>query len=125
MSAEPKTLFALTIAGGRGERLKPLTDAIPKPMVPIEGEPLLLHQARLLMRGGVTDIARPIPTLTAWSPPMRTASSASSPKRLICRFGSTAACMLCNAQLNRFCRAKATTKIQPFLTWRDKANWSL
>jgi len=56
MSAAPKSLFALTIAGGRGERLKPLTDAIPKPMVPIEGEPLLLHQARLLMRGGVTDI---------------------------------------------------------------------
>ena len=51
-----KRLFALTIAGGKGERLRPLTNDIPKPMVPIEGEPLLLHQARMLMKGGVTDI---------------------------------------------------------------------
>ncbi len=46
----------MTIAGGRGERLQPLTDQICKPMVPVNGTPLLQHQARWLCDNGVTDI---------------------------------------------------------------------
>ena len=34
-------MWALTIAGGRGERLQPLTNDICKPMVPVNGLPLL------------------------------------------------------------------------------------
>ena len=49
-------MWALTIAGGRGERLRPLTDGICKPMVPVNGAPLLQHQARWLCENGVTDI---------------------------------------------------------------------
>ena len=49
-------MWALTIAGGRGERLRPLTDGICKPMVPINGAPLLQHQAHWLCENGVTDI---------------------------------------------------------------------
>ena len=49
-------MWALTIAGGRGERLKPLTDDICKPMVPVNGVPLLQHQASWLCANGVTDI---------------------------------------------------------------------
>ncbi len=49
-------LFAITIAGGRGERLKPLTDSLPKPMVPINGRPLIHHQIERLLKNGVTDV---------------------------------------------------------------------
>ncbi len=49
-------MFALTIAGGRGERLRPLTDTLPKPMVPVGGRPLIAYQADWLVRQGVTDI---------------------------------------------------------------------
>ena len=49
-------MWALTIAGGRGERLQPLTDNICKPMVPVNGVPLLQHQASWLCDNGVTDI---------------------------------------------------------------------
>ena len=49
-------MWAMTIAGGRGERLQPLTDRICKPMVPVNGAPLLQHQAHWLCANGVTDI---------------------------------------------------------------------
>ena len=49
-------MWAMTIAGGRGERLQPLTDQICKPMVPVNGVPLLQHQAHWLCSNGVTDI---------------------------------------------------------------------
>ena len=49
-------MYALILAGGRGERLRPLTDTIPKPMVPLCGKPILWHQVQWLKMGGVTDI---------------------------------------------------------------------
>ncbi len=51
-----RDLYALAIAGGRGERLKPLTDNLPKPMVPVAGRPLISYQAAWLVKQGVTDI---------------------------------------------------------------------
>ena len=48
--------YALTIAGGRGERLKPLTDNLPKPMVPVNGRPMLSYQVEWMRSQGVTDI---------------------------------------------------------------------
>ena len=47
---------AMILAAGRGERLRPLTDRIPKPMLPITGEALIVHQIRWLRRAGITDI---------------------------------------------------------------------
>ena len=49
-------MYALILAGGRGERLRPLTDTLPKPMVPVSGKPILWHQVQWLKLGGVTDV---------------------------------------------------------------------
>lgn len=47
---------AMILAAGRGRRLQPLTDRMPKPMVPIGGQPLIVHQLRWLRRAGVRDL---------------------------------------------------------------------
>ena len=49
-------MYALILAGGKGERLRPLTDTLPKPMVPVCGKPILEHQVEWLKVGGVTDV---------------------------------------------------------------------
>lgn len=49
-------MYALILAGGKGERLRPLTDTLPKPMVPVCGKPILEHQVEWLKSGGVTDV---------------------------------------------------------------------
>ena len=49
-------MYALIIAGGKGERLRPVTDSIPKPMIPVAGKPILEHQINWLKHAGVTDI---------------------------------------------------------------------
>jgi len=49
-------LKALFLAGGMGTRLKPLTDHLPKPMVPVMGVPLLERTIRELKRCGVNEI---------------------------------------------------------------------
>ena len=45
---------AILLAGGRGQRLRPLSDVRPKPLVPIGDEPLLRRTLRGLAAGGVT-----------------------------------------------------------------------
>ncbi|WP_026945876.1 nucleotidyltransferase family protein [Algoriphagus marincola] len=47
---------ALIMAGGRGERLKPLTDIIPKPLLKIGDKPILEHNIDRLASFGVDDI---------------------------------------------------------------------
>ena len=49
-------MYALILAGGKGERLRPLTDSMPKPMVPVCDKPILLHQIEWLKPLGVTDV---------------------------------------------------------------------
>jgi NDP-sugar pyrophosphorylase family protein len=49
-------MYALILAGGKGERLRPLTDTLPKPMVPLGGKPILEHQVEWLRQAGVTDV---------------------------------------------------------------------
>ena len=46
----------LILVGGRGERLKPLTDKLPKPMLLVAGKPVLQHQIELLRKHGLTKI---------------------------------------------------------------------
>lgn len=47
---------ALFLAGGKGTRLKPLTDDIPKSMVPVMNKPLLERSMENLIRYGIRDI---------------------------------------------------------------------
>lgn len=47
---------AVILAAGRGSRLAPLTDSIPKCMVPVAGKPLLHRQVAALRAGGATEI---------------------------------------------------------------------
>jgi mannose-1-phosphate guanylyltransferase len=47
---------ALLLAAGRGTRLRPLTDAVPKCLVDINGRPLLDYWIELLSRGGIVEI---------------------------------------------------------------------
>lgn len=48
---------AMIMAAGLGTRLWPLTDFIPKPMVPILNRPVMEHIVRLLARHGVRQVA--------------------------------------------------------------------
>ncbi len=47
---------AIILAGGLGRRLKPLTDRIPKPLLPIKGKPLLEWVILNLRKHEITDI---------------------------------------------------------------------
>ena len=47
---------ALILAAGYGSRLAPLTDDIPKSLVPVNGKPILLKQLENLYDAGITDI---------------------------------------------------------------------
>lgn len=47
---------AVILAGGLGTRLWPLTQAFPKPMVPVAGVPYLEHQLRMLAEQGIREI---------------------------------------------------------------------
>jgi glucose-1-phosphate cytidylyltransferase len=45
---------AILLCGGKGERLRPFTDSLPKALVPLNGQPLLYHLLRYLSAEGVT-----------------------------------------------------------------------
>jgi len=47
---------AVIMAGGFGTRLRPLTANMPKPMVPIAGQPVMEHIVKLLKKYNITDI---------------------------------------------------------------------
>ncbi len=47
---------AVILAGGQGTRLKPITDYIPKPLIPINNTPILEWQIRYLKKFGINDI---------------------------------------------------------------------
>ena len=47
---------AVVMAGGAGSRLRPLTIARPKPMVPMVNKPVIAHILDLLKRHGITDV---------------------------------------------------------------------
>jgi NDP-sugar pyrophosphorylase family protein len=44
------------LAGGLGTRLRPVTETVPKPMVPVAGKPFLHHQLAMLAKNGFTRV---------------------------------------------------------------------
>ncbi|RLI11641.1 nucleotidyltransferase, partial [Candidatus Bathyarchaeota archaeon] len=51
-----RALKALILAGGRGKRLRPYTEHVPKVMVEVAGKPILFWQIEWLKAHGVRDI---------------------------------------------------------------------
>lgn len=47
---------AMILAAGRGERLRPLTDRVPKPLIPVAGRPLIEHHLLALAAAGIEDV---------------------------------------------------------------------
>ena len=47
---------AMILAAGRGERMRPLTDHTPKPLLPVAAKPLIVWHIENLVRSGITDI---------------------------------------------------------------------
>jgi len=47
---------AIILAGGLGERLRPLTDKTPKPLLPIKGKPIMQYAIENLKKSSITDI---------------------------------------------------------------------
>ncbi|MBX9587030.1 MAG: nucleotidyltransferase family protein [Gammaproteobacteria bacterium] len=47
---------AMILAAGRGARLRPLTDNCPKPLLPVSGRPLIVHQIEALAASGFTNL---------------------------------------------------------------------
>ena len=53
---------AIVLAAGRGQRMRPLSDATPKPLLEVHGKPLIAWHLEALARGGV----RQVVVNTAW-----------------------------------------------------------
>jgi len=53
---------AMILAAGRGERMRPLTDTCPKPLLKVRGRPLIDYHLDALGRGGFRDVV----VNTAW-----------------------------------------------------------
>jgi len=47
---------AMLLAAGKGERLRPLTDRIPKPLVEVRGKPLIAWHLERLAAAGLTEV---------------------------------------------------------------------
>ena len=52
MSPAPHHVPALLLAAGRGERMRPLTDTTSKPLLQVQGQPLLQWHLAALQEAG-------------------------------------------------------------------------
>jgi N-acetyl-alpha-D-muramate 1-phosphate uridylyltransferase len=47
---------AMILAAGRGERMRPLTDHTPKPLLSVAGKPMIVHTIEQLVQAGYTEL---------------------------------------------------------------------
>ena len=47
---------AVILAGGRGKRLRPITDYVPKPLIPIKNIPIIEWQIKYLKKFGISEV---------------------------------------------------------------------
>ncbi|MEE8108076.1 MAG: sugar phosphate nucleotidyltransferase, partial [Gammaproteobacteria bacterium] len=47
---------AMILAAGRGERMRPLTDRTPKPLLEVAGRPLIHYHLEALAKAGINDV---------------------------------------------------------------------
>ncbi|MDP9893565.1 MurNAc alpha-1-phosphate uridylyltransferase [Variovorax boronicumulans] len=52
----PASVRAMILAAGRGERMRPLTDVTPKPLLEVRGKPLMQWPMEALAAGGFTQL---------------------------------------------------------------------
>jgi len=65
MNSTGQPIKAMILAAGRGERMRPLTDNCPKPLLPVRGKPLIDWHIEALARGGFHELV----INTAWLGP--------------------------------------------------------
>ncbi len=56
MHANEKPTHAMILAAGRGERMRPLTDHTPKPLLEVGGKPLIQYHIEALARAGIREL---------------------------------------------------------------------
>jgi N-acetyl-alpha-D-muramate 1-phosphate uridylyltransferase len=49
-------MIAMILAAGRGERMRPLTDHMPKPLLQVAGKPLIVWHIENLVRAGICEL---------------------------------------------------------------------
>ena len=54
--ASQRPVAAMILAAGRGERMRPLTDALPKPLLRVRGKPLIERHVERLAQSGIGSV---------------------------------------------------------------------
>jgi len=52
----PKDLKALVLCAGKGTRLRPLTDSVPKPLIPVANRPILFYILNQIKSTGISEV---------------------------------------------------------------------